>query len=79
MINLGVYRHYGGALYLVTAIARHTETLNPMIVYHGLTGDYRTWTQPLDKFESKVSVDGKLVTRYTFMRNNPRETPPIFK
>ena len=59
MLKLGIYRHYKGSLYLVTAIARHSENLKPMVVYHCLNGDYRTWVRPLEIFEEKVLVDYK--------------------
>lgn len=32
-MNLGVWRHYKGGLYLVLGVARHTETGEELVVY----------------------------------------------
>ena len=76
MTSLGIYRHYRGSLYLVTAIARHTENIKPVVVYNSLTGDYKTWVRPLETFQEKVLFDHKPINRFTFVPGTPGETPP---
>lgn len=39
-MRLGVYQHYKGALYQVLGVSRHSETLEEMVVYQSLYGDY---------------------------------------
>lgn len=75
-MRLGLYRHYKGNLYLVKAIARHTETLESLVCYQSLYGDFGNWVRPQTMFEGKTEYEGKLVDRFTFV-NNPSEEPPM--
>ena len=76
-MRLGLYRHYKGNLYLVKAIARHTETLESMVFYQSLYGDFGHWVRPQKMFEEQTEYGGKFVDRFTFI-NNPAEEPPTF-
>jgi hypothetical protein len=38
-IPLGTYRHYKGNLYEVVGFAKHSETLEDMVVYKALYGE----------------------------------------
>ena len=53
-MRLGIYRHYKGNLYLVKAIARHTETLESLVCYQSLYGDFGNWVRPQTMFEGKI-------------------------
>ena len=71
----GQYRHYKGGLYEVTGIARHTETLEAMVVYKSLnqSKEYEAgslWIRPLVMFCENVMVNGKEVPRFELVRNN---------
>lgn len=48
------YRHFKGTLYKVIAIAKHTETLEDMVIY---TDDNKVWARPYDMFVSKVDKE----------------------
>ncbi|EFF65147.1 conserved domain protein, partial [Turicibacter sanguinis PC909] len=45
-IQLGKYRHFKGQEYEVLAIAKHSETLEEMVVYKALYGEFGTWVRP---------------------------------
>lgn len=59
-----VYRHYKGKEYLVLHIAKHSETLEDMVVYQALYGEKRIWVRPIRMFLEKVEVEGKIVNRF---------------
>ena len=42
----GIYRHFKGNLYELLYVARHSETLEPMVVYRALYGDGEIWVRP---------------------------------
>jgi len=55
----GRYRHYKGREYRVIGIARHSETLEPLVVYQALYGERGLWVRPAAMFiESVESADG---------------------
>jgi hypothetical protein len=67
MIAPGTYRHYKGKLYEVIGTARHSETLERMVVYKALyqTEGENLWVRPEKMFEETVMVEGKEVKRFT--------------
>lgn len=58
------YRHFKGNEYLVLHLAKHSETLEDLIVYQALYGERGIWVRPLAMFEEKVEINGKLVNRF---------------
>jgi hypothetical protein len=72
MLKLGKYRHFKGKLYEVIGIARHSETLEELVVYRGLFnspefGQDALWVRPLSMFLEEVEVDGKRVKRFEYI------------
>ena len=45
-IRPGRYRHFKGNEYQVLGIARHSETLEELVVYRALYGDGGLWVRP---------------------------------
>ncbi len=58
------YRHYKGNMYLVLHIARHTETMEELVVYQALYGERGIWVRPLAMFLEQVEVKGELLNRF---------------
>jgi len=58
------YRHFKGKEYLVLHQARHSETVEDLVVYQALYGERGVWVRPLEMFLEKVEVDGKIVDRF---------------
>ncbi len=66
-IKLGRYRHYKGKEYQVIGVARHSETLEELVVYQALYGEGELWVRPLSMFLEEVEVDGKKMPRFEFL------------
>ena len=62
----GRYRHYGGDLYEVIGVARHSETLEEMVIYRDLENN-TLWARPREMFVGKVEVGSKKVKRFEFI------------
>jgi len=54
----GRYRHYKGGEYELVGVARHSETLEPLVVYRPLYGATGLWVRPHAMFFEDVVVDG---------------------
>lgn len=68
LIRAGTYKHFKGGLYKVISIAKHSETLEKMVVYRSLKDEDQLWVRPLEMFKEKVEVEGKLVPRFEFIK-----------
>ena len=66
-INTGKYRHFKGNEYEVVAIAKHSETLEEMVVYKALYGDGGYWVRPASMWNETVIKDGKTFKRFEFL------------
>lgn len=60
----GMYRHYKGGEYEVLGVARHSESLEPMVVYRPLVNANGWWVRPHAMFFSTVEVDGRALARF---------------
>ena len=67
MLKLGEYEHYKGKRYLVLGVAKHSETLEEMVVYKALYGDGELWVRPLKMFTGDAEVEGKKVPRFRYI------------
>ena len=61
---LGRYRHYKGHEYEVIGVARHSETLEPLVVYRPLYNPSGLWVRPHAMFFEEVEVDGTQRPRF---------------
>lgn len=76
-INLGIYQHFRGNYYQVINVARHSETLEPLVVYQALYGGYGFWVRPLEMFFENVEIDGKTVPRFQYITDNAASLPEV--
>lgn len=67
MLELGKYKHYKGNEYEVLGVARHSETMEELVVYKALYGDGEMWVRPLGMFNEEVEVEGKMVPRFEYV------------
>lgn len=63
----GRYRHYKGREYRVLYLARHSETLEPVVVYQALYGEGGIWVRPAGMFVETVELNGTRVPRFAWV------------
>ena len=66
-IRIGKYRHFKGNEYEVLFVAKHSETLEPMVVYRALYGDGGVWVRPASMWNETVERDGRVFRRFTYI------------
>lgn len=54
----GIYRHFKGNRYELIGVARHSETLEPMVVYRALYGEGGLWVRPAAMWSEIVEKGG---------------------
>lgn len=64
----GVYEHYKGEKYCVVGLAKHSETLEEMVVYRQLYGEFGLWVRPKDMFLETVKIEEKVVPRFRLVQ-----------
>lgn len=63
----GRYRHFKGNEYELLGVARHSETLEPMVVYRALYGERGLWVRPASMWSEQVERDGYCGPRFTYI------------
>ncbi|WP_084455057.1 DUF1653 domain-containing protein [Comamonas composti] len=66
-ISCGRYRHYKGHHYQVLGLVRHSETLEPLVLYRPLYGEEALWVRPAAMFTEAVLVDGAAHPRFAWI------------
>lgn len=73
-IPIGTYEHYKGKHYEVLGTARHSETLEELVVYKALYfgefGNNSLWVRPKAMFTEQVLVNGEQKPRFIFRGND---------
>lgn len=68
-IKPGRYRHFKGKEYRLLAVARHSETLEPMVVYQALYGAKELWVRPARMWSELVDHEGRTVPRFMYIED----------
>ncbi|MBU6247379.1 MAG: DUF1653 domain-containing protein [Xanthomonadaceae bacterium] len=77
----GIYRHYKGQRYRVLGTARHSETMEPLVVYQALYGEHGLWVRPAAMFCETVELEGEPIPRFALEQADDSDplalaTPP---
>ena len=71
-VKPGLYRHFKGIYYQVIGTARHSETMEELVVYRALYGERGLWVRPASMWNELVERDGRTVKRFTYMGNTAK-------
>lgn len=63
----GKYRHFKGGEYELIGIAKHSETLEPMVIYRALYGEGGLWVRPAAMWTEHVECEGYSGPRFQYV------------
>ena len=63
----GRYRHFKGNEYRLLYVARHSETMEPMVVYQALYGERGYWVRPASMWLETVTRYGQTRPRFVWI------------
>lgn len=66
-LRLGRYRHFKGGEYRLVAVATHSETLEPIVVYQALYAEQGLWVRPAAMWCEEVEREGYRGPRFTYI------------
>ena len=66
------FRHFKGNLYRLEGFAKHTVTLEDMVVYRALYGERGLWVRPAKMFFETIERDGKRMKRFELVSNSKK-------
>lgn len=68
-MKLGTYIHFKGQKYRVIGIAKHSETLEDLVIYEALYDNKtsKLWARPLSNFTEEIEIDGREVPRFKYI------------
>ncbi len=66
------YQHYKGGVYKILSLARHSETMEILVVYQSQQDECLKWARPLDMFLD--SVEKETYSGYRFTEIKESET-----
>jgi hypothetical protein len=66
-MELGLYKHYKGNIYEVIGIAKHSETLEEMVIYKATyqADGENLWVRPKTMFLESIEVNELITKRFT--------------
>jgi hypothetical protein len=59
-----IYEHYKGLRYKIIGVARHSETLEELVIYQAFYGEGDIWARPLSMFLESIEIDGRSQPRF---------------
>lgn len=65
------YEHYKGLRYKILAIARHSETLEELVIYQAQYGEEDVWVRPLAMFLENMTSNEQTFPRFKLISAGP--------
>ncbi len=78
-IEPGRYRHYKGGEYEVLGVVRHSETLEPLVLYRPLYNQTGFWVRPFAMFLEPIAFNGMVQPRFSKVdAGDPAPSFPVY-
>ena len=68
---------YKGNYYQVLGISRHSETLETLVVYQALYGNYGLWVRPIELFKWTLVEEGQTLPRFKYIGETVSKIPEL--
>ena len=69
-IKPGKYRQFKGNFYEMIGVARHSETMEEMVVYRALYGEHGLWVRPAAMWTENIDRDGYRGPRFQYVEQS---------
>ena len=66
-VRLGIYQHYKGKHYEVLGEVTHSESMEKLVLYKALYGEFGLWVRPKAMFLETVVVEGQEKARFAYI------------
>jgi hypothetical protein len=65
-----IWQHFKGGKYKIIAVAKHSETLEDLVIYESLYDNVTSkyWARPLADFLGTKNIDGKEIQRFKLVK-----------
>jgi hypothetical protein len=77
VLATGRYRHYKGGEYEVLGVVRHSESLEPLVLYRPLYNASGMWVRPYAMFTECVTHNGCSRPRFMLLADTPPDTESV--
>jgi len=67
-LKKGKYKHFKGNVYELLFIAKHSETMEDMVIYRSINDESKIWARPISMWGETVEYQGKTVARFTYIK-----------
>jgi hypothetical protein len=74
-VKPGLYRHYKNIIMDVIGVAKHSETLEELVIYRH-HDENTLWARPKSMFLEIVELNGKQVPRFEFIEETKQPSTP---
>lgn len=61
------FRHYKGGIYKLLGFAKDSETLQDVVIYQAMYGNFSLWVRPKKMFFEKILVNDQLIQRFSMI------------
>jgi len=59
------YKHFKGNIYKIIAIAKHSETMEDLVIYQQIDDVTKIWARPINMFNDTIIKENVSYKRFT--------------